>query len=93
MTDSDNRTVSLRREDAAIVDELVSSGAYRSEEDVVSAGISALLDHEADFAEWLRKEVVPACEEMATHPDGAVSIEDAFATVREHHEERLRTKR
>lgn len=90
MTEVDKRSVDIREEDAAFVDRLVSSGAYDSAEDVISAGISALRDHEADFERWLREKVVPVAREMEAHPERGIPAAEVFAELRRRHELRLK---
>ncbi|MBZ8133643.1 type II toxin-antitoxin system ParD family antitoxin [Afifella sp. IM 167] len=54
------RTISLRAEHAAWVDELVARGDYSSVSEVVREGLRALRQRNEAVEKWLREEVAPA---------------------------------
>ena len=87
------RTVTLPEEEASYIDSLVSSGAYGSESEVVSAGLHALRERDEEIEEWLRKEVVPVYDAMKADPSRGLSIEDVDAAIKKRHTERVRNAR
>jgi len=54
------RTISLKAEQAAWVDELVARGEYSSVSEVVREGLRALKERNEAVERWLREEVAPA---------------------------------
>ncbi|MGA0595305.1 ribbon-helix-helix domain-containing protein [Enterovirga sp. CN4-39] len=82
-------TVTLTDDEAAFVQELVASGQYRSEHDVIAAGLEALRTTEADLESWLREEVVPVAAQMTRHPERAIPADQVFEEIRAHHRRRI----
>ncbi len=89
MANIEKRTVSLRAEHTAFIDQLVDSGTYASASEVVRAGLRALQERDAAVERWLRDEVAPVHDAMEADPARAVSLDDAFADVRSRHARRL----
>ena len=58
MSDREERTFSLNAADAALIDQLVASGAYATAGEVIGAGLKALQEHDASVERWLRKEAI-----------------------------------
>ena len=89
MSDIEKRTVSLPKEHAAFIDQMVASGAYASGSEVVRAGLRALQERDAAVERWLREEVALVYDAMQADPGRARSLDDVFADIRKHHSERL----
>ncbi|PZQ10865.1 MAG: type II toxin-antitoxin system ParD family antitoxin [Ancylobacter novellus] len=85
----DPRTIALSDDQAAFVDDLVASGVYRSEEDVIRAGLDALRLREAEMADWLAREVTPVIEALEADPSRAIPAEQVFADLRARHAARF----
>lgn len=90
MSGTEKRTVSLHREHAVFIDELVALGAYASVSEVVGAGLRALQERDAAVGRWLREEVAPAYDAMVAEPDRALSLDEVFAEVRARHARRVK---
>ena len=58
MSDREERTFCLHAADAALIDQLVASGAYASASEVIGAGLRALREGDASVERWLRKEAI-----------------------------------
>ncbi len=86
----ENRIVSLLTEQADYIDQLVSTGAYATDSDVLRASLLALKERDEGLERWLREEVVPVAAAMDANPGLAIPAEDVFAGVRALHAERLR---
>lgn len=86
----EKRTVSLRQEHAAYIDELVASGAYASASEVVRAGLRALEERDAAVSRWLRDEVAPVYDAMQADRDRAIPLDDVMTDLAARHA--VRTK-
>ena len=86
------RTVSLPREHAAFIDELVAKGTYASASEVVRAGLRALRERDAAVERWLAEDVAPAYDRLREDPSRTLSAQSVFDEVRAHHAERLKGK-
>jgi len=86
----ENRTVSLPQEQAEYIDQLVSTGAYADDGDVLRAGLAGLKERDEILERWLREDVVPVAAAMDANPGLAIPAEDVFAGLRALHAERLR---
>jgi len=80
-------TVSLSARDLKRIERLVDAGFCVSAPDAVRKGLKAL---EANIDEWLRREVLPVCQEYDAHPERAIPAEEVFDSIRAHHESRMR---
>jgi antitoxin ParD1/3/4 len=87
------RTFSLPQEQAKFIDKHVSSGAYASGSEVVRAGLRALQERDAAVERWLNEEVVPVYDAMKANPKRGIPAEKVFATIRAHHDARVKAAR
>src|SRR5277367_3688363 len=86
----EKRTISLPPAQANYIDTLVEAGSYGSASEVVRAGLRALQERDAVIERWLVEEVVPAYDKMMANPGSGIPAEEVFASIREHHEKRMR---
>ena len=93
MPSAEKRTFSLPAEQAGYIDSLVATGSYASGSEVVRAGLRALQERDAAVEKWLREEVVSVCDAMQSDPGRAIPAEQAFATIRARHADRLKRRR
>jgi len=87
------RTISLPDEQAAFIDAKVAAGDYASVSEVVRAGLRALKERDDAVERWLRDEVVPTYDAVRADPSLVIPLDEAFAQVRAHHEERLKARK
>lgn len=90
MASTQKRTFSLPAAQAKYIDKLVKSGGYASGSEVVRAGLRALKERDEAMERWLREEVVPVYDAYQADPSRVIPAKDVFATVRSHHEARVR---
>ena len=90
MSSAIDRTFRLSEEQSAFIDTEVGSGNYESANDVVQAGLLALQDRDPEIERWLREEVVPTYDKMMADPSRSLSIDEVSASLRAHHEKRMR---
>jgi antitoxin ParD1/3/4 len=91
MSAPEKRTFSLPVEQSDYIDSLVASGAYASASEVVRAGLRALRERDAAVERWLREEVAPVYDAMEADPTRGIPAEQVLASLRKHHDERLKT--
>ncbi|MDR2196159.1 MAG: type II toxin-antitoxin system ParD family antitoxin [Gallionellaceae bacterium] len=87
----EKRTVSLPSDQAAFIDAKVQAGDYASASEVVRAGLRALKERDAVVEQWLRGSVLAAHKALEADPSRALSVEEAFSSVRDIHAERSKT--
>jgi antitoxin ParD1/3/4 len=92
MAKVEKRTVSLPREHAAFIDQLVASGAYASASEVIRAALRALQERDAAVERWLRDEVAPVYDAMQAEPGRAIGIDTVFDDIRARHAARLKAR-
>ncbi|KTB63335.1 CopG family transcriptional regulator [Pseudomonas fluorescens] len=85
MRSTQQMSITLPIEMAALVKAKVAAGEYATESEVIRDGLRALLARDRAMDEWLRDQVIPAAVELEADPGRALSVEQ----VREH----LATKR
>jgi antitoxin ParD1/3/4 len=90
MAGAEKRTFTIPSEQAEYLDHLVETGAYGSPSEVVSAGLRALQEKEAEVERWLREEVAPVYDAMQADPSRGVPADDVVAAIRSRHAGRLK---
>lgn len=75
------RTFSLTEEQAAFIDAKVEAGEYASSSEMVREGIRGMQEDELVLHEWLRREVLPAVEELEANPELARPADEVFAEI------------
>jgi antitoxin ParD1/3/4 len=93
MSRIEKRTISLPEEQVAFIDEKVASGDYATVSEVVRAGLRALKERDDAVERWLREEVAPAYDAMASDPSRGLPVESVFAEIRARHTERLKDRK
>ncbi|NWC78665.1 type II toxin-antitoxin system ParD family antitoxin, partial [Pseudomonas sp. P7759] len=73
-------SITLPIEMAALVKAKVAAGEYASESEVSRDGLRVLLARDRAMEDWLRDEVIPAAAALKAKPERALSVEQ----VREH---------
>ncbi|MDQ0650140.1 ribbon-helix-helix domain-containing protein [Pseudomonas cedrina] len=80
MRSTQQMSITLPIEMAALVKAKVAAGEYATESEVIRDGLRALLARDRAMEDWLRDEVIPAAAALRAEPDRALSAEQ----VREH---------
>jgi antitoxin ParD1/3/4 len=68
-------SITLPHEMAAVVEEKIKSGAYASVSEVMRDGVRALLERDAAIERWLREEVIAGHKEYMDDPSKGVPAE------------------
>ncbi|MCG8405202.1 MAG: type II toxin-antitoxin system ParD family antitoxin [Phycisphaerales bacterium] len=76
-------SITLPHEMAALVEEKVNSGAYATVSEVLRDGVRALIEREAALDKWLREEVVAGHQEYLDDPSKAVSSTEILARIKQ----------
>jgi antitoxin ParD1/3/4 len=74
-------SVTLPDEMAALVRAKVASGEYASESEVIREGLRALHARERAMEDWLRQRALPAYDAYRADPARGMSLEDARASI------------
>lgn len=90
MATIEKRTISLPGDQAASIDAKVSAGDCASASEVVREGIPALKERDEPVGRWLQHQAAPSLDAMKADPARGVSVDDAFASVRTRHAERVK---
>ena len=69
-------SITLPHEMAAVVEAKISSGAYASVSEVMRDGMRALMERDAALERWLSTEVVAAYDNYKANPDSAISADE-----------------
>ena len=88
MRSTQQMSITLPLEMAALVKAKVATGEYASESEVIRDGLRALLARDRAMEDWLRDEVIPAATALEAKPELGLSPEQ----VREHMAARRRGK-
>ena len=82
MTAAKQRSLTLAPEQARYVDDLIQSGRFATELEVVTAGLVALRDAETEFEQWILAEAMPVTIAMEDDPARAIPADQVFASLR-----------
>ncbi len=93
MASIEKRTISLPSDQAAFIDSKVEAGDYASASEVIRAGLRALRERDEAVERWLRGEIAASYDAMKADPTRAVSVDAAFASVRERHTAHLKDQK
>lgn len=75
-------SITLPHEMAALVEEKVNSGAYATVSEVLRDGVRALFEREAALDKWLREEVVAGHQEYLNDPSQAVPADQILGRIK-----------
>lgn len=84
MRTTQQMSITLPVEMAALVKEKVASGAYASESEVIREGLRALQDRDAAIERWLREDVAPAYDRHMANPGEAKPLAEVSSRLRQH---------
>lgn len=73
--------ITLPAELAARVRDMVETGRYASESEVIAESLAVLEDRDTEIEDWLANEVVPAIDRWRADPTRAIPIDKAFASI------------
>lgn len=74
-------SVTLPNEMAALVRAKVASGEYASESEVIREGLRALGARERALDDWLRQQALPSYDAYRADPATGIPLEDVRATI------------
>lgn len=74
-------SVTLPNEMAALVRAKVASGEYARESEVIREGLRALGAREHALEDWLRQQAAPAYDAFSADPSRGLSLEDVRASL------------
>lgn len=74
-------SVTLPNEMAALVRAKVASGEYASESEVLREGLRALNARERALDDWLRQQALPAYDAYRADPSRGIALEDVRASI------------
>lgn len=74
-------SVTLPNEMAALVKAKVASGEYASESEVIRDGLRALNARERAVDDWLRQQALPSYDSYRADPSKGLSLDEVRATV------------
>jgi len=74
-------SVTLPNEMAALVRAKVASGEYASESEVIRDGLRALNARERAVDDWLRQQALPSYDAYRADPSTGISLDEVRATV------------
>ena len=90
MSTVQKRTFSIPAEQAAFIDQKISSGRYSSASEVVRAGLRALQERDDAVERWLREDVTQTYDAMVSDPGRAVDANAVFDELRRRHATRTK---
>lgn len=74
-------SVTLPNEMAALVRAKVASGEYASESEVIREGLRALNARERALADWLTQQALPSYDAYRADPSKGIPLEEIRATI------------
>ena len=74
-------SVTLPNEMAALVRTKVASGEYASESEVIREGLRALNARERAMDDWLRQQALPSYDAYRADPSRGIALEDVRASI------------
>jgi putative addiction module CopG family antidote len=93
MDEKESFHITLPHDVAQMVREKVASGAYESESDVIRDGLRALQARDAVVERWLREDVVPTFDRLASGEEELIPAEDVFSGLESRYQARKTQKR
>ena len=78
-------SITLPNEMAAVVKSKVKAGEYATESELIRDGIRALLARDRAVDHWLKDQVGPAYDALKADPTRAVSVDQIKARLRAEH--------
>ena len=85
MRSTQQLSITLPNEMAALVKAKVATGEYASESEVIRDGLRALLARDRAVDSWLHEQVAPAYDALKANLGRAVSIDHVRATLAAEH--------
>ena len=82
MRTSQQFSITLPNDMAAVVTDKINFGAYASVSEVLRDGIRALMERDAALEKWLREEVVAGHAEYLTDPSKGVPADQIMARIK-----------
>ncbi len=79
-------SIELGDDQRAILQRQLESGRYEDASDVINDALSLLDEHEAEFDDWLRKEVAESLGDKRP----PIPMEDVFADLEARHAKRMK---
>lgn len=79
MRSTQQMSITLPIEMAALVKAKVAAGEYASESEVIRDGLRALMARDRAMEDWLRDQVIPAVTALDADPERALSVEQVRA--------------
>lgn len=83
-------SITLPNEMAAIVKAKVDAGEYATESEVIRDGLRVLIARDRAVENWLRDQVAPAYDALKADPSRAVSIDQVRARLANEHKEAIK---
>lgn len=79
-------SITLPNEMAAIVKAKVEAGEYATESEVIRDGLRALMARDRAVESWLREQVAPAYDSLKADPSRAVTVNQVRARLAAEHD-------
>lgn len=78
-------SITLPNEMAAVVKAKVEAGEYATESEVIRDGLRALMARDRAVESWLREQVAPAYDSLKTDPSRVVTVNQVCARLAAEH--------
>ncbi len=82
-------SITLPNEMAAVIKNKVANGEYATESEVIRDGMRALIARDKAVENWLRQEVVPAYDALKANPARGVPLDEVLAGLEEIHKKTI----